>query len=85
MQVLLDKMKHDPDWYTTIESYNPLALLKIIEKTILDQTEDQYFYETVYNKEFALYGFHQHNLTNEYYYELFNTKVDVRGDIGITR
>ena len=30
MQVLLDKMKHDPDWYNTSESYNPLTLLKLI-------------------------------------------------------
>ena len=32
MKVLLDKNKHEPDWETTIESYNPLTLLKLIEK-----------------------------------------------------
>ena len=77
MQVLLDNMKHDPDWDTTSESYDPPTLLKLIEKKILAQTKDQYFYVTVYDKECALYGFHQHNLKNEQYYEQFNTNVDV--------
>ena len=56
MQVLLDQMKHDPYWENTSESYDPLTLLNIIEKKILDQTEDKYFYATVYNQDFALYG-----------------------------
>ena len=85
MQVLLDNMKHDPDWYTTSESYNPLTLLKLIEKTILAQTEDQYCYVRVYNQVCSLYCLHQHNLTNEHYYEIFNTKVDVGEAIVITR
>ena len=41
MQVLLDKMDNDPDWDNTSESYNPLIVLKLIEKIILAQTEDQ--------------------------------------------
>ena len=32
MQVLLDNVNHDPDWGKTSESYNPLTLLKLIEK-----------------------------------------------------
>ena len=35
IQVLIDKMKHDTDWYNTSESHNTLALLKIIEKKYL--------------------------------------------------
>ena len=46
-------------------------------KIILAQTEDQYFYAKVYNQECALYGFNQHNLTNEHYYEQFGTNVYV--------
>jgi hypothetical protein len=41
MQVLLDKIKHDVDWIPASESYDPLILLKLIEKTILAQTEDE--------------------------------------------
>ena len=39
----------------------------------------------MYNPECALYGFNQHNLTNEQFYDRFNTKVDVGEVIGITR
>jgi hypothetical protein len=85
MQVLLDKMKHDPDWTTTSESYDPLTLLKLIEKTVLAQTEDQYPFATVYEQECALYSFSQQNLTNEQWYERFNTKIDVGSAIGVTR
>ena len=83
MRVILDKMKHDPDWDNKNESYDPLNLLKLIGKKILAQNEDPYFYTTVYNQEFALYWFNQHNLANEQYYERFNTKVDAGEAIGI--
>jgi hypothetical protein len=33
--VLLDKMKQDSDWQTVSDSYDPLKLLKLIEKYIL--------------------------------------------------
>jgi hypothetical protein len=59
MQVLLEKMKHDPDWTITSESYDPLTLLRLIEKTIIAQTEDQYPFATVYEQVCALYSFNQ--------------------------
>ena len=65
MKVLLHKMKHDKDWFNTSESYDTLTLLKIIEKTILVHTEDQYCYAAVYGQDCTLYRFNQHNLTNE--------------------
>ena len=85
MKVLLDKNKHEPDWETTIESYNPLTLLKLIEKKILAQTEDQNCYAILYDQECALHGCNQHNLANERCYEWFNTNVDVGEAIDITR
>jgi hypothetical protein len=85
MQVLLDKMKHDPDWHLTSESYDPLMLFKLIEKTVLTQTEDQYPYANVYEQECGLYSFSQNVLSNEQWYERFNTKVDVGAAIGVTR
>jgi hypothetical protein len=85
MQVLLDKMKHDTDWVPASESYDPLTLLKLIEKTILAQTEDQYPYATVYDIECGIYSFSQNLLTNEQWYERFNTRVDVGEAIGVTR
>ena len=50
----------------------------------MNQTEHHYCYATLYNQECTLYGFHQHNLTNEQYYERLNTKVDVGESISIT-
>ena len=84
-QVLLDRMKHDPDWRATSISSNPLTLLNLIEKTVLAQSDDQYPFATVYEQECALMGFHQNILTNEQWYERFNTKVDVGTAIGVAR
>ena len=41
-QVLKDKMKHDPDYTSTMDACSPLLLKKLIEKTILSQSDDQY-------------------------------------------
>jgi hypothetical protein len=65
MQVLLDKMKHDTDGTQTSKSCNPLTLMKLIEKTILSQTEGQYPYATVYEQEATLYSFSQQAMSNE--------------------
>ena len=66
-------MNQDNVWQTTASSYDPLSLIDMIEKTVLAQTEDQY--------PFA----HQNVLTNDQWYEKFNTKVDVGYTIGVTR
>ena len=40
--VLLDKMKQDSKWQIVSDSYDPLKLLKLIEKFILKQSDNQY-------------------------------------------
>jgi hypothetical protein len=77
--------KHDPEWVPASESYDPLTLFRLIERTILAQTEDQYPYATVYDQECALYDFSQNQLSNEQWYERFNTKINVGSAIGVTR
>ena len=84
-QLLQDRMKQDADWTMVSTSYDPLALCRLIEKTILAQTEDQYPFATVFDQELAFYTFRQENLTNPQWYERFNTKVDVGEAIGVTR
>jgi len=84
-QMLQDKMKQDADWNTVSTSYDPLQLHRLIEKTILAQTEDQYPFATVYDQELGLYSFRQEIMTNAQWYERFNTKVDVANAIGVTR
>ena len=83
-QLLQDKMKQDADWAAASTSYDPLTLYRLIEKTILAQTEDQYPFATVYDQERAFYSFQQDNLTNAQWYERFNTKIDVSEAIGVT-
>lgn len=83
-QLLQDKLKQDTTWDAVSKAYDPLALYRLIEKTILAQTDDQYVFATVYDQQLALYGFHQGKLTSAQYYEKFNTKVDVGESIGVS-
>jgi hypothetical protein len=78
-------MKQDTDWNTVSTSYDPLTLYRLIEKTVLAQTEDQYPFATVYDQELGFYSFKQEGLTNPQWYAHFNTKVDVGEAIGVTR
>ena len=84
-QLLKDKMKQDIDWATVSVSYDPLTFFRLIEKTTLSQTEDQYPFATVYNQELSFYSFRQEQMNNPQWYERFNTKVDVGDAIGVTR
>jgi hypothetical protein len=63
-QMLQDKMKQDTDWNTVSTSYDPLTLYRLIEKTVLAQTEDQYPFATVYDQELSFYAFKQESLSN---------------------
>jgi hypothetical protein len=84
-QLLQDKMKQDTDWAVVSTSYDPLTLYRLIERTILAQTEDQYQFATVYDQELSFYSFKQETLSNPQWYERFNNKVDVSEAIGVTR
>jgi hypothetical protein len=83
-QLLQGKMKQDTDWNTVSISYDPLTLYRLIDRTVLAQTEDQYPFATVYDQELLFYSFKQDNLSNPQWYERFNTKVDVSEAIGAT-
>jgi hypothetical protein len=79
-------MKQDIDWTTVLISYDPLTLYRLIEKTALAQTEDQYPFATVYDQEMSFYSFRQSDtMSNPQWYERFNTKVNVGVAIGVTR
>jgi hypothetical protein len=84
-QFLQDKMKQDTDWNNVSILYDPLNLYRLIKRTVLAQTEDQYPFATFYDQEISFYSFKQDNLSNPQWYERFNTKVDVSGAIGVTR
>ena len=83
-QLLKDKMKQDTEWNVVSTSYEPRTLYRLVEKTVLGQTEDQYPFATVYNQELGFYAFRQDTVSNPQWYERFNTKVDVGEAIGVT-
>jgi hypothetical protein len=84
-QLLQDNLKQDPDWITFITPYDPLTLYRLIKRTVLANTYDQYPFATVYDQELVLYLFKQESLSNMQWYERFNTKVDVGDAIAVIR
>jgi hypothetical protein len=78
-------MKQDTDWNTVIISYDPLTLYRLIERTVLTQTEYQYPLATVYDQDLYFYSLTQDNLSNPQWYGHFNTKVYGSGGIRVTR
>ena len=66
-------------------SYVPLQLIALMEETVLAQTKYQYPFDKVYKQDCSIYSFIQNPLSNDKWYEQFNTNIDVGLDIGITR
>jgi hypothetical protein len=58
-----------------------LTMYRLIERTVLAQTEDQYPFALVYDQELSFSLFKQENLSNPQWYESLNTKFDVIGAI----
>jgi hypothetical protein len=84
-QLLQDKVKQDTDWAIVITSYNHFMLYRLIGRSVMSQTEDQYPFATVHDQELSFYSFKQESLSNPRWYERFNTNVDVGEAIGVTR
>ena len=84
MQVLLDKIKYDPDWDKASKYYDPLQLLELIEKIVLAQNKDQYTFAMVYKQECSIYSFSQNTFINDQRYELFNANINSGSANGIT-
>jgi hypothetical protein len=84
-KLIQDKMKQDMEWTNVSTSYDPLILYRLIEITVLAQTEDQDPFATVYDQELPFYSIRQDTLSNPQWYERFNTKRDVGDAIGLTR
>jgi hypothetical protein len=83
--VLLDKLKQDSDWQTVSDSYDPLKLLKLVEKYILKQSDNQYRFGIVIEQLKLLLTYRQDDrMTNAAYYDRFKTRVDVAEHIGVS-
>jgi hypothetical protein len=76
-QILQDKLKQDVS-----VSYKPLELYKLIERVILKQTEDQYPVAALWEQLCKVTNAKQGNMTNNEWYDQFNTKVEVAESVG---
>ncbi len=83
-QILQDKMKQDKNWVTVSVSYKPLELYTLIEQVILKQTEDQHPVAALWEQVFNVANANQGNLTNNKWYDCFNTKVEVAKSVGVS-
>ena len=83
-QILQDKMKQDKNWTTVSVSYKPLELYKLIERVILKQTEDQYPVAALWEQLCNVTNAKQGNMTNNEWYDRFNTKVEVAESVGVS-
>ncbi len=83
-QILQDKMKQDKNWATVSVSYKPLELYKLIKQVILKQTEDQYPVAALWEQLSNVANAKQGNLTNNEWYDCFNTKVEVAESVGVS-
>jgi hypothetical protein len=83
--VLLNKMKQDADWQAVSDSYDPLKLLKLTEKFILEQSSNKYKIGIVIKQLKLLLVYRQDDgVTNSAYYDPFKTRVDVAEHIGVS-
>ena len=78
-------MMSDPDWETSEQSGDPPLLIIVIEKHVVSHTDNIYIFASVYKQEQILYTFHQNDITNNQWYENFDTKYDIANAIGVTR
>ncbi len=78
-------MKQDADWQIVSDSYNPLKLLKLIEKIILKQSDNQYKIAIIMEQLKLLLAYCQDDgVRNAAYYDQFKTRVDVAERIGVS-
>jgi hypothetical protein len=78
-------MKQDADWQAVSESYDPLKLLKLIEKFILKQSNNQYKIGIAIEQLKLMLAYQQDDgVTNAAYYNRFKTRVDVAEHIGVS-
>jgi hypothetical protein len=83
-QVLIDKMKQDVDWVTISDSFDPIALFKLIKKFVLKQSNNQYRMAVLIAEQLLILQFRQDDqVTNAMYYDCFTTRVEVARQAGV--
>jgi Zinc knuckle len=74
-QSLREKLKQSKDYGTVMQGSDPLALLTLIEKTVLSQNEERYCCDVWYDVMISTLTQQQNEMSNDTYHEKFNTKM----------
>jgi hypothetical protein len=83
-QVLIDKIKQDVDWVTISDSFDPIALFKLIKKFVLKQSDNQCRTAVLIAEQLSILQFCQDDqVTNAMYYDCFTTRVEVARQAGV--
>ena len=83
-QVLVEKMKQDNDWVTISTLFNPSLLLKLIEKFVLKQSDNQYKTAVLIAEQLSIQQFWQdYQVSNTTYYNRFTNRVEVARQAGV--
>ncbi len=77
-------MKQDANWGTVSDSFDPIALFKLIEKFVLKQSDAQYKMAVLTAKQPSILQFCQDDqVSNAIYYDRFTTRVEVACQAGV--
>ncbi len=69
---------NDSDWGTVSDSFDSIALFKLIEKFVLKQSDNQYKMAVLIAKQLSILQFCQDDqVSNTIYYDCFTTKVEM--------
>jgi hypothetical protein len=80
----MDKMKQDIDRGTFSDSFDPIALFKLIEKIVLKQSDNQYKMAVLIDKQLStLQICLDDQVSNATYYDCFTTRVEVAHQAGV--
>jgi hypothetical protein len=83
-QVLIDKMKQDTEWVAISKAFDPILLLKLIEKFVLKQLDNQYATAVLIAEQLSILLFRQDDhLGNAAYYDCFTTRMEVARQAGV--
>ncbi len=83
-QVLVDKMKQDTTWVMVCGLFDQILLFKLIENSVLKQSDNQYKTAVLIAKQLSILSFHQDDqVPNATYYNWFPTRVEVARQAGV--
>ena len=83
-QVLVDKMKQDADWVKISRLFDPTLLFKLIEESVLKQSDNHYKMVVLIAEQLSILLLRQDDqIGNATYYDWFTTRMEVACQAGV--